>query len=57
LTTEQGWQMYYAVLGYARECWNVTEMHREAIMRLRTEKEIKEYNYTTGYPEKLVFNL
>ncbi len=57
LTTEQGWQMYYAVLGYARECWNVTEMHREAIMKLRTEEEIKGYNYTTGYPEKLVFNL
>lgn len=38
LTLEQGWQMYYAVLGYARECWNVTETHRAAIMQLTTKE-------------------
>lgn len=51
----QGWQMYYAVLGYARECWNVTESHLAAAASLTTVEEMKAYDYTVGYPEKLSF--
>ena len=31
--------------------------HKEAINALTTCDELVNYDYTTGYPEKLVFNL
>lgn len=55
VTVEQGWQMYYAVLAYARDSWNVTENHLQAIESLTTAEEMKAYDYTAGYPEKLAF--
>lgn len=55
VTVEMGWQMYYSVLAYAKKCWNVTESHREAIAELTTAEELKNYDYTANYPEKLAF--
>lgn len=38
---------------YAMECLNVTNMHIAEIEKLTTIKEIEEYDFTKGYPEKL----
>lgn len=40
---------------YAVDCFRTTFLHREAIKALTTIEEIKEYDFTIGYPEKLVF--
>ena len=55
VTVEQGWQMYYAVLAYARDSWNVTESHLAAVDAMTTVEEMKVYDYTTLYPAKPAF--
>ena len=55
ITVTMGWQMYYSLLDYARDCWNVTESHLAAIEKIQTVEELKSYDYTKGYPSKLVF--
>lgn len=55
VTVQMGWQMYYAVLAYARDSWNVTESHLATIEKLTTVEEMKAYDYTVGYPQKLAF--
>lgn len=42
---------------YAIECFTKTFEHKEAVNTLTTCEEIVNYDFTTGYPEKLVFNL
>lgn len=42
---------------YALECYNVTASHKANIEQLTTIEEVEAYNYTIGYPEKLVINL
>lgn len=42
---------------YAIECFTKTFEHKEAVHELTTCEELVNYNYTEGYPEKLVFNL
>lgn len=42
---------------YALECYNVTAQHLAAVSKLTTVEEINAYDYTVGYPEKLVFNI
>ena len=48
-------QMLNAVEVYASDALNVTEGHRAAIESLLTVEEVEEYDFTTGYPSKLVF--
>lgn len=55
VTVEQGWQMYYAVLAYARDSWNTTESHLAAVDAMTTVEEMKVYDYTTLYPSKPAF--
>lgn len=55
LTVTMGWQLYYAVLDYARATWDVTEIHLARASKLETVDEILNYDYTSGYPEKLSF--
>lgn len=40
---------------YADRCYNVTETHKAAIDILNTIQEVKEYNFTTGYPNRPEF--
>ena len=40
---------------YASECFNQTQRHRAAIDSLHTVKEVEDYDFTTGYPSRLVF--
>ena len=50
-------QMLAALELYALECYNVTQEHLAVVMGLATKEEVGAYDYTSGYPEKLVFNL
>ena len=53
VSVEQGWQMYYLVLKYARDCWNDTQEHLAEVEKLQSIEDVKNYNYKSGYPEKL----
>ena len=44
-----------AVNVYAMQCVGVTDAHRKAINELTTIEDIEAYDFTVGYPEKLVF--
>ena len=38
---------------YALECYNTTAQHIANVSKLTTAKEIEDYDYTSGYPQKL----
>lgn len=40
---------------YALDCYNVTQLHLAAIKKMYIVSQIEEYDYTVGYPEKLLF--
>lgn len=42
---------------YAGKCYVTTARHKIAINDLKTVDELINYDYTTGYPEKLTINL
>ena len=42
---------------YADRCTIVTESHKAAILALQTVEEVEQYDFTVGYPEKLVFEI
>ena len=42
---------------YAIKCMQRTFEHSMAIKALNTIEEIQNYDFTTGYPEKPVFNI
>lgn len=48
-------QMLSALEVYAGDALNATEMHKANINNLNTIEDIQNYDYTVGYPEKLVF--
>ena len=55
VTVQMGWQMYYAVLAYARDSWNVTEYHLAKADEMYTGEEFDAYDFTANYPPKLAF--
>lgn len=42
---------------YADACFIVTKQHKLAVEALETIEEVDAYNYMSGYPEKINFNL
>ena len=42
---------------YANQCYGVTEQHKAAVNSLETIDEVEGYQYKTGYPERLVFEV
>ena len=50
-------QMLSALELYALSCYNVTAEHKVAIENLTTLDEAMDYDFTTGYPEKLNFTI
>lgn len=40
---------------YALECFNVTASHKANIEKLETIDDINAYDFTVGYPDKLIF--
>ena len=55
LTLESAIQMLYAIEVYASNCYDNTQRHLAEVDKLTTVEEIKNYDYQTGYPEKLRF--
>ena len=53
LPVEQARRVLDLVQRYADACFLVTERHKIAVKALQTVEEVKAYDYTTGYPEKL----
>lgn len=47
--------MLYALEVYASECYDNTQAHLANVDKLDTLDAVLEYNYITGYPEKLNF--
>lgn len=54
-TCVQWRSMINAVEVYAGQCQTVTQEHRNAIDALTTIKKVQQYDFTTGYPQKLSF--
>ena len=42
---------------YALECYNVTAEHRSRVFGMKTVEEVEAFDYTSGYPDKLVVTL
>lgn len=40
---------------YANKCYGVTEKHKAAVNALTSIEDIESYDYTVGYPNKLIF--
>lgn len=57
LAPDMGIQLINLVSAYADECFDVTEAHKSSVNALSTEEEINNYDYTTGYPEKINITL
>lgn len=55
LKVSQAIQMLYAIEMYASACYDNTQRHLAAVKELKTIEEIQNYDYRTGYPEKLRF--
>ena len=55
LSLESAIQMLYALEVYASACYDNTQAHLAVVEKLTTIEEVKNYDYTTGYPEKLRF--
>ena len=50
-------RMLAAVMLYADECFIITKQHEATINSLETIEAINDYDFKTGYPEKLVFTI
>lgn len=49
-------QLLYLIEAYASACYDNTQMHLATVKSLKTLEELHNYDYTTGYPEKLRFD-
>lgn len=48
-------QMLYAIEIYASKCYDNTALHLSNVSKLSSIEEIENYDYRTGYPDKLMF--
>lgn len=55
LPVQQAKQMLYAIEIYASECYDNTQRHLAMVDKLESIDEVINYDFTTGYPEKLEF--
>ena len=42
---------------YAKKCYNTTEEHKVNVQNLQSIEEVNNYDYKSGYPDKLIFSL
>lgn len=49
-------QMLNALEVYAAEALNATERHKNTVMAMTRRKDVEDYDFTTGYPQKLEFS-
>lgn len=50
-------QLLSALEMYALECFNVTAAHRKAVNEMTTLEDVLGYDYTCGYPHKLIMEV
>lgn len=55
LPLEMAMQMLYAIEVYASACYDNTQAHLANAEKLETLEEVQNYDYRSGYPEKLNF--
>lgn len=55
LTLENAMKMLFAIELYASACYDNTQHHLAEVNKLENIQDILEYDYKTGYPEKLNF--
>lgn len=55
--TNQAELMLSAIQLYANACYMITKQHQITVNQLDSIEEVDNYDYTTGYPEKLNFDL
>lgn len=48
-------QMLYTIELYASACYDNTQNHLAEVDKLTTLEDVKNYDYTVGYPNKLIF--
>lgn len=54
---DQAIQLLSALEIYALDCFNVTAEHKKNVLTLDNIDDLVNYDYTKGYPEKLVMNV
>ena len=42
---------------YANQCFGITQQHKAAIEALLTVQDVEDYDFTTGYPQRLTFSV
>lgn len=57
LPTQQAKLLLAQIQLYADQCFMVTKAHEAAVEALDSIEAVDNYNYQTGYPEKLTFNI
>jgi hypothetical protein len=57
LKVDDALQMLVVLELYAKDCYSVTEQHIMNVNNLDDLNRVYNYNYTKGYPEKLMFNV
>jgi hypothetical protein len=55
LKVDQAIRMLYAIEMYASACYDNTQKHIGEIKKLDNIEDVKNYDYTSGYPKKLRF--
>lgn len=55
LPLETAQQMLIALELYASECYDNTQSHIAEVQKLESKEAVESYDYTTGYPSKLLF--
>ena len=50
-------QMLSALELYALDCYNKTAEHKVNVQNLQSIEEVNNYDYKSGYPDKLIFSL
>jgi hypothetical protein len=56
LNLEKAMQLLYGLEVYASACYDNTQIHLTNVDNLLTIEDINNYDYTSGYPDKLYFN-
>ena len=57
LPLEQAKEFLRQLEVYAGKCYLQTAIHKQNVSHLKTIEDIYNYNYTIGYPEKLILNV
>ena len=57
MTPERAEEILAGVEVYASDCYDVTENHKAAVDALTDVAAVEAYDYATGYPEPLQFQL